>query len=147
MLLHENKFEVLNYVLNTSSLLRQLPFASGCKEYTTTEGHVIEPAKSVRDLGVLLSSDRSRSPHIEQTVQSGRKMASWVLSVFRDRSPFIMMTLYKAMSINTVTSLEAFKVALGEYLRRIPDTPPVPGYTAVNRNSLLDWSNEKRGRT
>ncbi|CAL8257114.1 unnamed protein product [Boreogadus saida] len=50
-------------------------------------------------------------------------------------------------SINTVTSLEAFKVALGEYLRRIPDTPPVPGYTAVNRNSLLDWSNEKGGRT
>ena len=264
MLLHEKKFEVLNYVLNTSSLLRQLPFTSGCKEYTTTEGHVIEPAKSVRDLGVLLSSDRSWSPHIEQTVQSGRKMASWVLSVFRDRSPFIMMTLYKAMvrskleyccpvwspskvqdikaleniqryftrkiagcqdldywdrlkklmllslqqrreryciihvwkmlnglapnnikmvfrehsrlgirttppplnnkaqisvrtdyensfkmnasrlwnllpkSINTVTSLEAFKVSLGEYLRRIPDTPPVPGYTAVNRNSLLD---------
>ncbi|CAL8335506.1 unnamed protein product [Boreogadus saida] len=50
-------------------------------------------------------------------------------------------------SINIVTSLEAFKVALGEYLRRIPDTPPVPGYTAVNRNSLLDWSNEKGGRT
>ena len=225
------------------------------------------------DLGVLLSRDRSWSPHIEQTVQSGRKMASWVLSVFRDRSPFIMMTLYKAMvqskleyccpvwspstvqdikaleniqrnftrkiagcqdldywdrlkklkllslqrrreryciihvwkmlnglapnnikmvfrehsrlgirtttpplnnkaqisvrtdyensfkinasrlwnmlpkSINTVTSLEAFKVSLGEYLRRIPDTPPVPGYTAVNRNSLLDWSNERGGRT
>ena len=38
MLLHEKKFEVLNYVLNTSSLLRQLPFTSGCKEYTTTEG-------------------------------------------------------------------------------------------------------------
>ncbi|CAL8234211.1 unnamed protein product [Boreogadus saida] len=124
MLLHEKKFEVLNYVLNTSSLLRQL--TSGCEEYTTTEGHVIEPAKSVRDLGVL-SSDRSWSPHIEQTVQSGRKMPLW--------------------SINTVTSLEAFKVALGEYLRRIPDTPPVPGYTAVNRNSLLDWSNEKGGRT
>ena len=50
-------------------------------------------------------------------------------------------------SINTVTSLEAFKVALGEYLRKIPDTPPVPGYTTVNRNSLLDWSNEKGGRT
>ncbi|CAL8363407.1 unnamed protein product [Boreogadus saida] len=113
------------------SALKELdPYSAtpdGCKEYTTTEGHVIEPAKSVRDLGVLLSSDRSWSPHIEQTVQSGRKMASW--------------------SINTVTSLEAFKVALGEYLRRIPDTPPVPGYTAVNRNSLLDWSNEKGGRT
>ncbi|CAL8326058.1 unnamed protein product [Boreogadus saida] len=56
-----------------------------------------------RDLSVLLSSDRSWSPHIEQTVQSGRKMASWVLSVFRDRSPFIMMTLYKAMMYITST--------------------------------------------
>ena len=50
-------------------------------------------------------------------------------------------------SINTITSLDNLKVALGKYLRSFPDTPPVPGYTAVNRNSLLDWSNEKGGRT
>ena len=49
-------------------------------------------------------------------------------------------------SINTVKSLEAFKVTLGEYIRKIPDTPPVPGYAAANRNSLLDWSNEMGGR-
>ena len=49
--------------------------------------------------------------------------------------------------INTINSLNEFKGGLGRYLRKIPDTPPVPGYTAVNRNSLLDWSNEKGGRT
>ena len=97
MLLHEKKFEVLNYTLKASSLLRQLPFTSSCLEYATSQGHVITPTKTVRDLGVLLSSDRSWSPHIEQTVQSARTMASWVLSVFRDRSPFIMLTLYKTM--------------------------------------------------
>ena len=222
---------------------------------------------------MLVSNDRSWAPHIEQTVQSARTIASWVLSVFRDHSPVIMMTLYKTMirskleyccpvwnpskvkniqaleniqksftrkisgcqdcnywdrlkklhilslqrrreryciihvwkmlnnlapndigmkfysqnrlgmkitlppvnnkvqasvktdhensfkikaarlwnllpkHVNTVTSLDKFKVVLGEFLRKFPDTPPVPGYTAVNRNSLLDWSNEKGGRT
>ena len=50
-------------------------------------------------------------------------------------------------SINTITDLDILKVELGKYLRSIPDTPPVPGYTAANRNSLLDWVNEKGGRT
>ena len=273
MQLHEKKFEVLNYSLNTSLLLRHLPFTSECKEYLTSGGHTLEPIDVVRDLGVLVSNDRSWTPHIEQTVQSARTIASWVLSVFRDRSPVIMMTLYKTMirskleyccpvwnpskvqniqaleniqrsftrkisgcqdcnywdrlkklhilslqrrreryciihvwkmlnnlapndigmkfysqnrlgmkitlppvnnkvqasvktdyensfkikaarlwnilpkHVNTVTSLDEFKAVLGEFLRKFPDTPPVPGYTAVNRNSLLDWSNEKGGRT
>ena len=273
MLLHEKKFEVLNYNLNTSLLLRQLPFTSSCMEYTTSQGNVITPTASVKDLGVILSSDRSWSPHIEHTVQSARTMASWVLSVFRDRSRLVMLTLYKTMvrsrleyccplwnpskvqdiqalenvqrnftrkiagckdldywerlkslkllslqrrreryciilvwkmlnglapnaigmvfyeqnrlglkvklppvnnkaqcsvktdyensfrikasrlwnllpkHVNTVKSLDAFKNVLGDYLKKIPDTPPVPGYTAANRNSLLDWSNERGGRT
>ena len=31
-------------------------------------------------------------------------------------------------------------VVLTVFLKKIPDTP---GYTAVNRNSLLDWSNKE----
>ena len=49
--------------------------------------------------------------------------------------------------VNSADSLSLFKIALGDYLKEIPDTPPVPGYTAANRNSLLDWNNEKGGRT
>ena len=48
---------------------------------------------------------------------------------------------------NTATSLDQCKAALGKFLKEIPDTPPVPGYTSANRNSLLDWKNEKGGRT
>ena len=273
MELHEKKFQVLNYVLNSSLLLRQLPFDPETKEYVTSEDHPLEPIDVVRDLGVFLSNDRSWTPHIEQTVQSARTMASWVLSTFRDRSPLLMMTLFKTMvrsrleyccpvwnphkvqdikaieniqrsftkkiigcqdlnywdrlkklnvlslqrrreryciihvwkmlnglapndiglttynhirlgnkirlpphnnkaqasvttdyensfkikasrlwnllpkSINTIKTLDSFKEELGNFLRRFPDTPPVPGYTAINRNSLLDWSNEKGGRT
>ena len=45
--------------------------------------------------------------------------------------------------INSVKKLDLFKVALGRYLKGFPDTPPVPNYSAVNRNSLLDSSHEK----
>ena len=57
----------------------------------------IYPVDVVRDLGVILSSDCSWSPQVNNTVKEARKMASWVLSVFRDRSPFLMLTLFKSM--------------------------------------------------
>ena len=44
--------------------------------------------------------------------------------------------------INSLTTLGTFKAALWNHLKNIPDTPPVPGYTAANRNSLLDWNME-----
>ena len=270
MQLHEKKFEVLNYSLNSSLLLSQLPFYPECKQYTTSRSHVIEPTDVVRDLGIHISNDRSWTPHIEKTVQGARTVASWVLSVFRDRTPLLMMTLFKSMvrskleyccpvwnpvkvrdiqalenvqrnftrkirglqnldywerlqklkilslqrrrerycivhiwkilhdhapndigikfhthgrrgvkitlpplntkaqasvttdyensfkinasrlwnllpcEVNTVTALEPFKVALGKFLGQIPDTPPVPGYTSANRNSLLNWSVERK---
>ena len=97
MELHEDKFQLLSYPLNNSYLLRQLPFYPENVEYNTPKGHVIELTDTARDLGVLVSCNRSWSPHIEQTAQGARKMASWVLSAFRDRSPSVMLTLYKSM--------------------------------------------------
>ena len=45
--------------------------------------------------------------------------------------------------VNQQNTLDGLKVALGSFISKFPDTPPVPGYTSVNRNSLLDWMNEK----
>ena len=58
-------------------------------------------------------------------------------------------------SINAIKILDLFKEALwmflngflDGFLNRFLDIPPVPGYTTVNRNSLLDRRNEKGGRT
>ena len=97
MELHEKKFEVVSYSLNTSKTLQQLPFYPLTVEYSTPCGHVIDPQASVRDLGVYVSNDRSWSPHVEKTVQGARKMAAWTLSAFRDRSAFVMLTLYKSL--------------------------------------------------
>lgn len=41
-------------------------------------------------------------------------------------------------SVNQQPTLDTFKVALGAFLDRLPDTPPVPGYTPQNSNSILD---------
>ena len=45
--------------------------------------------------------------------------------------------------VNEKTVLEHFKVVLGEYIDKFPDTPPTKGYAAVNRNSLLEWTLEE----
>ena len=265
MELHENKFQLLSYTLNSSFLLRQLPFYPENYEYETPKGHIIELKDTVKDLGVLVSSNRKWSAHIEHTVQSAQKMASWVLSAFRDRSSALMLTLFTTMvrskleyccpvwnpvkiadiqklenvqrsfirkiaglkdmnywdrlnklkllslqrrreryciiqvwkiinnhapndvkmqftrhnrrgikakipllkanaqqsvrsdynssfavraaqlwnilpsEINTLDSLDSFKIGMGRFLERFPDTPPVPGYTPANDNSLLSW--------
>ena len=97
MELHEQKFEVLNYSLNQSKLLRKLPFYPTTTEYCTPKGHVIAPQQTVRDLGVYVSSNRSWSPHIENVAGEARKMAAWALSAFRDRSPRVMLILYKSI--------------------------------------------------
>ena len=47
--------------------------------------------------------------------------------------------------VNTQCKLECFKAKLGSFLDSFPDTPPTPGYTASNTNSLIDWFNQRGG--
>ena len=46
---------------------------------------------------MILSNDCFLTPHIQKMIQSASTMSSWVLSVFKDRSPFLMLTLFKTM--------------------------------------------------
>ena len=128
MQLNETKFEVINYKLNKSLLLRELPFSNEDYSYSLTNGDTIEPTQTVRDLGVLLSNDCSWTPHIHQMLKTAKKMASWVFSVFRDRSPFLMLTLFKTMvrsrleyccpvwNPSKITDIEASKMFRGTTL-------------------------------
>ena len=34
---------------------------------------------------------------------------------------------------------QRFKNSLDKFLKKFPDTPPTPGYVAINGNSLLEW--------
>ena len=43
------------------------------------------------------------------------------------------------VELRATTELESFKVGLSRFMEQYPDTPPVPGYTPNNDNSLLSW--------
>ena len=131
MQLNETKFEVVNYTLNRSEWLRALPFHPENCIYYTSDGTPLEPSATVRDLGVLLSSDRSWTPHIAQVVKSARTMAAWIFSVFSDRSPTLMITLFKSMvrcrleyccplwSPSKISDIDALESVQREFTRRI----------------------------
>ena len=97
MLLHEDKFVVMNYCLNTSTLLRNLPFTAEARQYSTSEGKIMDCSPYTRDLGIHVSNDCSWSYHISKIAIDARQMAGWVLGAFRDRSTLTMMTLYKSL--------------------------------------------------
>ena len=265
MVLHEDKFILMNYSLNAWHSLRELPFNVEGRQYTTTEGKILEASHYTRDLGVYLSDDCTWSYHINSMTKDAHRIASWVLGAFRDRSILTMVTLFKSLvrskleyccplwnpskisdiqtienvqkqftrkicgmsnldywerlkelkllslqrrrerytiihtwkilndkapnnigmkfypsarlgirasvpkfnhqaqesystafddsfgvkatklwntlpkSVNSITTLEPFKVALGSFMTQFPDKPPVTGYAPPNSNSLLEW--------
>ena len=97
MLLHEDKFVVMNYCLNAWRTLEEMPFNIENKQYYSTRKSILEPSTHIRDLGVYLSDDCTWSFHINKMTVEARKIAAWVLGAFRDRSAVTMITLYKSL--------------------------------------------------
>ena len=72
----------------------------GLKEstaYVSPEWQVIEEKKTVRDLGVALSSDTSFKDHVNNIISSAKNMSAWVLRTFNTREKTPMLTLYKIL--------------------------------------------------
>ena len=97
MKLHEDKFELLCHTTRKHNPLQVLPFYSQYFEYTTTDGTNITPSSIVRDLGVNITPSITWTPHINTMVDKTRRLTTWVLSVFKDRSTETMMCLYKSI--------------------------------------------------
>ena len=58
-------------------------------------------------------------------------------STFRVRAAQLFNLL--PPELRSLTTRGSFKAGLGRFLEQYPDTPPVPGYTPQNDNSLLSW--------
>ena len=97
MLLHQQKFELITHSTGLKNHLLELPFQNEFVEYQTADGSIISPQPAVRDLGVKITWDVSWSPHITTIVDDARKITSWMLSVFSDRSANTLLPLYKTL--------------------------------------------------
>ena len=97
MQLHQSKFELLSHTTGQSNLISELPFSTQYTEYITADGSTITPQTKVRDLGITVMADVSWSPHINSIADDGKKISSWILSVFKDRSAQTMLPLYTSL--------------------------------------------------
>ena len=77
--------------------MSELPFSTQFTEYCTQDQSVISPKPKVRDLGVTITEDLTWSPHINNIADDARKISSWILSVFKDRSANTILPLYKTL--------------------------------------------------
>ena len=97
MVLHHNKFELICHSTGQKNHLLELPFQNEFTEYRTADGSVISPQQTVRDLGVTITADISWSTHITNIAEDARKITSWILSVFSDRSANTLIPLYRSL--------------------------------------------------
>ena len=97
MLLHEKKFQYVNHNTGDTKLLKELPFTSEFYHYRTSNGTILAPIDSVRDLGIKVTSNLSWSPHIRNIVDDANRMAAWILSIFSTRDSEVMLTLFKSL--------------------------------------------------
>ena len=86
MQLHQSKFELIAHTADHNNHLQELPFSKEFTEYETADGSVISPQHAVKDLGITITPDTSWSTHIRNITEDAKKMTSWILSVFSDRS-------------------------------------------------------------
>jgi hypothetical protein len=89
MIFNGDKFEALRFWPG--------PVLKPSNSYLDPDGNPIEEKKSLRDLGVKISSDLSFSVHIEEVVAGASKLVGWTLRTFRRRSKFLMLTVWKSL--------------------------------------------------
>ena len=98
MQLHEQKFQLMVAEANPHTIASELPFHMEDLSYRVSDTITLFPEDSLRDLGVLITSDIKWSTHIGTIAKKARSVISWILSVFRCRSEDAMLTLYKSLA-------------------------------------------------
>ena len=83
------KFELIRYGKNKD-----------LKEHTSyvaPDWNLIEEKLDVKDLGITMSNNLSFKTHINNIVESAKRISAWILRTFRTREKIPMLTLYKSL--------------------------------------------------
>ena len=67
--------------------------------YLASNGTEIKEKTVIKDLGVLISNNATFEDHINKVSSAARHQASWVLRVFKSRSPELMLKLWKTTAL------------------------------------------------
>ena len=83
------KFECLRYGTNKSIM------QSSC--YLSSNQSTIDEKSSVKDLGVIMSSDATFNEHISRVTTAASQKCGWVLRTFKTRECFPLIVLWKSL--------------------------------------------------
>jgi len=83
------KFELIRYGKNTK--LKE------STSYVAPNWDLLKEKEHVKDLGITMSNDCSFKVHINNTIESAKRISLWILRTFRTREITPMLTLYKSL--------------------------------------------------
>ena len=111
------------------------------ERYTIIQVWKIKDGSAPNGIGMEFS-DSARLGVKVKVPRFNHKAQSSISSAYDDSFGVKAARLWNLLpkDVNSLTSLESFKIALGNFLLKFPDKPPVKGYTPPNSNSLLDWN-------
>ena len=76
MTLHEDKFVYIFHRHTPNMSLYELPLITEQFSYSVTSSEILYPVKTLRDLGITVSSDMSWSKHIHNVATRAKAVAS-----------------------------------------------------------------------
>ena len=84
MVLNDKKFQLLRYGLDET--------IKDCTYYYSATGTIIKSEDRVLDLGVIMDSTGSFDMQIENIIEKGKRLSSWILRTFTTRTATTMLT-------------------------------------------------------
>ena len=83
------KFELIRYGKNKE--------LQNSTSYIAPDWNLIEEKQHVKDLGITMSNDCTFKAHINNIIESAKRISSWILRTFKTREKLPMITLFKSL--------------------------------------------------
>ena len=83
------KFELIRYGKNKE--------LQNSTSYVAPNWDLIEEKQHVKDLGITMSNDCTFKAHINNIIESAKRISSWILRTFKTREKLPMLTLFKSL--------------------------------------------------